>query len=69
MEYFLLMDADNPYRMAYYGGYDQDPDLPYMTENREEAIRYPDQESADLAAEAIFEKHDRGFWAVPRQSK
>lgn len=66
MEYWLLMDADNPYRLAYCGGCDQDPKLPYMTENREEAIRYADYKSADQAASAISDKRDRGFIPVPR---
>lgn len=62
MEFYVLMDADNPYRMAYYGGFDQDPALPYLTENKYEAIKYPDMETADRAARAIFEIHERGFW-------
>lgn len=66
MKYWLLMDADNPYRMAYYGGRDQDPKLPYMTEDRDQAIKYPDMESAEKAASDIFDKHDRGFIPVPR---
>lgn len=29
--YWVLLDADNPYRVAYYGGFDEDPSLPFMT--------------------------------------
>lgn len=68
MKYWLLMDADNPYRMAYYGGHDEDPKLPYMTEDRDEAVKYADYYSADQAASAIFDKHERGFIPVPRYS-
>lgn len=62
--YWVLMDADNPYRVAYYGGYDEDPSLPYMT-SLSEAICYPDYKSARKAANAIFDKHERGFFEVP----
>lgn len=55
------MDAENPYRISYYGGIDEDPSLPYMT-SLSKAIQYPDFESARSAAGAIFEKHERGFF-------
>lgn len=61
---WVLMDADNPYRVAYYGGCDEDPALPYMTD-MENAIRYPDFDSARRATEAIFDRHERGFFEVP----
>jgi hypothetical protein len=66
MKYWLLLDVDNPYRVAYYGGSDQDPKLPYMTKDPNEALKYPDRESAEKACTALFEKHERGFIAVPR---
>ncbi len=63
---WILWDCDNPYRIAYYGGYLRDDKLPYMTDDLTQAWGFPDEQAAEDEASAIFDRYERGFMSSRR---